>query len=181
MVNRKKNEYNENSHKLTVEAIENALFILMKDNDYADISVTDIIRKAGISRAAFYNNYKNKDDIINERLSSLILAAMEIMDYNNSIKDKALSIFSILSAHHEEFRFLIESGLDKQILDMANEMTVRDTMNFTEKMLTIFWNGAIYNAFVQLIIREEEYSVEDLLAFVEYLSSRIELPESIQA
>ena len=55
---------NEESNRLTRECIEAALIILMKENDYQSISITDIIRKAGVSRSAYYRNYSSKEDIL---------------------------------------------------------------------------------------------------------------------
>jgi AcrR family transcriptional regulator len=41
-----------------------AFMILIAEQPYAKITVSDIIKKAGIARQTFYRNYKNKDDII---------------------------------------------------------------------------------------------------------------------
>lgn len=41
-----------------------ALFKLMSDYDYGEISVTDIAKKAGVGRAIFYRYFKKKEYII---------------------------------------------------------------------------------------------------------------------
>ena len=50
----------ENSRACIVEA----LFHLMKEVSYTKISVSDIIKKAGVSRQTFYRHFEGKDDII---------------------------------------------------------------------------------------------------------------------
>ena len=59
---RTKNE----SNKLAKECIVTALIELMKVRDYASITITDLTRKAGVSRMAYYRNYTSKEDIISK-------------------------------------------------------------------------------------------------------------------
>ena len=49
---------------LTKECIVTALLRLMKVKSYSTISITDITNLAGVSRMAYYRNYKSKDDIL---------------------------------------------------------------------------------------------------------------------
>jgi AcrR family transcriptional regulator len=49
---------------LTKECILTALLRLMEVKSYASISITDITNLAGVSRMAYYRNYKNKDEIL---------------------------------------------------------------------------------------------------------------------
>nr|MCR5103355.1 TetR/AcrR family transcriptional regulator [Eubacterium sp.] len=41
------------------EAIYDAFFILLQDKDIDKITVSDVIKKAGIVRSTFYNHYEN--------------------------------------------------------------------------------------------------------------------------
>ena len=55
----------ENSaHRLAIDCIYEALIQLMEKKDYKDITITDITRKAGVSRMAYYRNYADKDEIL---------------------------------------------------------------------------------------------------------------------
>ena len=49
---------------LTKECILTALLRLMEVKSYASITITDITNLAGVSRRAYYRNYKNKDEIL---------------------------------------------------------------------------------------------------------------------
>lgn len=50
--------------KYTREWTFEALSKLLEHQSYYDIKISEIIEKAGISRATFYRNFKNKDDIV---------------------------------------------------------------------------------------------------------------------
>ena len=49
---------------LTKECIVTALLRLMEVKSYPSITITDITNLAGVSRMAYYRNYKTKDDIL---------------------------------------------------------------------------------------------------------------------
>ena len=53
---------------LTKECILTALLRLMEVKSYSSISITDITNLAGVSRMAYYRNYKNKDEILIKHL-----------------------------------------------------------------------------------------------------------------
>ena len=55
---------NEEAHLETITCIRKALIDLLKRRHYSEISMTDIIKKSGISRSGVYKNYKNKAEII---------------------------------------------------------------------------------------------------------------------
>ena len=50
-----------NSSKL---ALINAFFALLTRKPYLDISVSDLVREAGIARASFYRNYNSLDEVL---------------------------------------------------------------------------------------------------------------------
>ena len=49
---------------MTKECIFTALLILMEKKTYEEITITDIAKKAGVSRMSYYRLYKSKDDIL---------------------------------------------------------------------------------------------------------------------
>ena len=63
----KKNDIN----TLTKECIVTALLRLMQTKSYDSISITDITNLAGVSRMAYYRNYKSKDEILIHHLEDM--------------------------------------------------------------------------------------------------------------
>lgn len=55
---------NKETNQLTKEAIETALLFLLEKKEIRHISVAELVRKAGVSRNAFYRNYKSKEEIL---------------------------------------------------------------------------------------------------------------------
>ena len=46
------------------DCITKALFKLMKSKDYQEITVSALVRTAGVSRNSFYRNYQSIEDIL---------------------------------------------------------------------------------------------------------------------
>ncbi|QUE54304.1 TetR/AcrR family transcriptional regulator [Streptococcus oriscaviae] len=55
---------NKEVNQLTRESIETALLFLLERKEMKHISVSELVRKAGVSRNAFYRNYKSKEEIL---------------------------------------------------------------------------------------------------------------------
>lgn len=106
----------------TKEFVFEALKLLLKKLDYHDITISMIIKKAGIGRATFYRYYYTKDDIINEKLNSLTQELLEKMKatfdltvYDKDIQRKVKFFFQFWDEHPDIINLIIH--LDKtQIL-----------------------------------------------------------------
>ena len=170
---------NQISHQLTKEAIQDALFLLMSKKRFQDINVTEIINKSGVSRSAFYKNYKSKEEIIEDRLNQLLTDGIQILNYSNSLKDKAAFIYYIVSQNKDKFKLLLDSGLEEELLKRANSITITENMSFHQKMYTLLWNGAIYNFFIEWIRYDEFGTLEELMEFCDYVSQIVALPDVI--
>ncbi len=60
---------NEESNKITRECMHRALIRLMDKEPFEKITITDIVKVAGVSRNAFYRNYDSKEELFEEVMS----------------------------------------------------------------------------------------------------------------
>ncbi len=58
------NQYNLNQKKLTIQSIEEAMIILLKDKPLKDIRINELCTRAGVSRMAFYRHFGSIKDVI---------------------------------------------------------------------------------------------------------------------
>ncbi|MCI9049590.1 MAG: TetR/AcrR family transcriptional regulator, partial [Coprobacillus sp.] len=52
-------------HESVKEAIALALIQIMETKILSDITILEIVNKAGVSRSSFYRNFDDKEDVIN--------------------------------------------------------------------------------------------------------------------
>lgn len=79
-----------NNEQKAKDYITEALLQLMEKNDYQDISITDITKKAGVNRVTFYRNFNNKDEVISKCLK------LKIENFKNNNKETKNGLYEVL-------------------------------------------------------------------------------------
>ena len=107
---------NEESKKITRESIVTALVLLFADKPYEKITVTEIVKKAGVSRTAFYRNFNTKEDVLRELSQSIINKLNWFFTgdkYKGDGKALLLDIFNYIKTNKRTISLLFNS---KQIV-----------------------------------------------------------------
>ena len=129
---------NAESNRITRECMTTALLKLMKEKPFEKITVSDIVKRAGVSRTAFYRNYSVKEDILGDIRQKLLDTAREFLqkpelsdnpykwfvECFSFVREKAALFMPIIEAHMDlgDF-FKYESVLD--ILQPSDNRFVR--------------------------------------------------------
>lgn len=147
---------NEQSNKITRKCIQEALIFLMQRKNYADISVTDIVKKAGVSRTAYYRNYKSKDDVLENYVNEIIITiykAMNKFDYDLKEYDFWLTMFENLIDYADKLKLLFCNGFSEKIENGLYRSTIAEYKTVTEsdKYIERFWSGAICSIIKQWV------------------------------
>ena len=95
---------------LTKECILTALLRLMQENSYDSISITDITALAGVSRMAYYRNYKSKDDILIKHLEEEESKLIESL--NGEKTEDIKIIIKYVSSFFQENAMVIKAVYD---------------------------------------------------------------------
>jgi len=139
---------NEEAQKLSKECLETALFKLMGKKDFERISIGEIVELAGVSRNAFYRNYKTKEALL-DGLSKTITAKLRdaLPEYENADIASYTRFFHIVSRNADSFRILlsVRSSLAERL--MGGEKSYPQ----------IAWEGA----FSQITIRWFEKGMQE--------------------
>ena len=130
---------NEESRRDTRECIKNALVELLKTKHYSDITMTDIIRKSGVSRTGVYKNYKSKAEIMLDIYAVFVDDILAVL--TGSIERNAIIVFTIAQKNRAAFEALIDAGLEHHLLDMMNECYE----DVADPYYMAMWMGLIYN------------------------------------
>ena len=137
---------NTESNYITRESIQEALYLLMKKNNYEDITITQIIKKSGVSRSAFYRNYKSKEDIIKDILTDLF---HQIESEVDSIEVNWAAGFHYFYKNKKSLDLITKAHLEYLILDKINEQLTYD--NHTTSYIQAMNHGIVYNVLLYWI------------------------------
>ena len=63
---------NQESNAITRESLEISLLQLLDKKDLKKITISELVERAGVSRAAFYRNYESKEELIESIFQSTV-------------------------------------------------------------------------------------------------------------
>lgn len=129
------------SNRITREAIQGALYLLMEKKDYDKITLTDIIKKSGVSRSALYRNYKTKEDIIHDIVNEFM--EQFVIQHSNSLHKNWSFAFQFFLDNKKSLDIITKAKLDYILLDKINENLHFDAN--ASDMIQAMNNGLIFN------------------------------------
>lgn len=150
-----------------IKSIQDALFILMKNKDYNSISICELCKKAGVSRMAFYNNYKSKDEVIYSIVNNV---NKKIVGEVGSPFDKKISLdwyynmFLTIKKNKDFLALIFDANFKYRYLSMINDLVLRNinSISLEEKNMRILWAGGIVNRIIKWIEDDMSESPEIL-------------------
>ena len=147
---------NQESNLLTKEAIETALLQLLEKKDLAKISISELVKRAGVSRAAFYRNYESKEAILESVFNRSVQNIMKQLD-NYDVKNDLHLVWIHLFQEAKKEAKIIQLALDYHL----EKILVQSMQEFLEKYygknkgvssyLHSFWSSAIVSVLLKWI------------------------------
>ncbi len=158
---------NAESNKITRMCIESALILLMKDSHIKDITITDIVKKAGVSRTAYYRNYSSKEDILRsmiDDIASKVILAMQLQFPLTNTYDYWFSLFTTLQEHYDDLNILLKANFGESVRHQVQHLLIRTIQkeDVAELYKFYFWSGAIYSVINQWILAGGQPIPEDM-------------------
>ena len=175
-MNKKRNAAN----TFAKECIATALFKLMKEKKYEDITITDIANTAGVSRVTYYRNFYSKDDIIIHYLDELGYQFQQETKHLHPATEPhacALSLFRYWLRYSDVLLCLYEARLGYMLLDHLNQPISQFAVTTREKYEACFFVGSMHNMLVEWIKGGTKETPEEMADIVCNLLRRsISLP-----
>jgi AcrR family transcriptional regulator len=105
---------NEEVNRITKDSIQEALVYLLSKKNINDISVTEIVNKAGVSRTAYYRNYQSKEDILKDfsmNVFNLIFSQLDREDFARDPKNWYRFIFTQIKNNSRIVKLVVKAKL----------------------------------------------------------------------
>ncbi len=107
--------------EVTRDRIFTALTCLMEQKEYKYITVTDIARKAGVSRMTYYRIYSSKEDILEQHFR--IISQHLVTEAKEDIEQALCSFFANFQKHEKLARVLAQADLMSLIAECFSGFT----------------------------------------------------------
>ena len=161
--------HSEELNKVVVESLQGALLQLITKKSYDSITVTELCKKAGVSRMAFYGNFESKDEIIAKILYGL---QSELFVRIGSPFRQAvthtwyLEMFNFAAEKAAILKSIFCGGYQGKYLDLVNSMILRHKdMQPHDSYQRLLWCGGIVNAVVYWLYNDMSETPEQMATF----------------
>ena len=163
---------NEQAKRITKECIKTALIQLLENKEREKISVSEIVKRAGVSRTAFYAHYQTKEDVLKSALGGVIDEIILLAPGNPRDEGFWLPLFEETKKYEHPFRLLLKAGLGDQILAEITERYLATIEDSTfARYQEVLWIGAVYNVLVTWIRGGSMEPAEEMAAICEAIVS----------
>ncbi|WMJ77514.1 MULTISPECIES: TetR/AcrR family transcriptional regulator [unclassified Sedimentibacter] len=153
--------------KISKESIQTALILLLKEKKLDDITINNIVEKAGVSRMAYYRNYKSKEDILMDifddfmtKITKISLPYIQTKQWYEYWK----VLFDHFAEHVESVRLLFDCNYKIFILNYLNNFYINSIKisSVTERYRIYGLVGMFFNMLVEWIETDMLISSEEL-------------------
>lgn len=171
---RKRNQAN----LLARECMVSALMQLLETKPLSAVTVTEITKRAGVSRMTYYRNYQSKDEIFSSYLEdvfSAYRADVEGWPDRGGYQDSRnlLHCFRYFRAHSSFIRCLLQCGMGDLLLNALTRY-VTDTYfagKDRERDAGLYYRlqafaGSLYNVYIAWIRSDTRESAEEMAAVI---------------
>ena len=154
---------NKQAKLITITCLRTALIQLLDNREITDISVSELCRKAGVSRTAFYSNYQTVDDVLTELIDEgLSEINNSIWDAINKKEDIFLPIVEKMKDNRDLYTLVLKSNIEKTAFFQMRDHVKKTypSIDTNSYYLLIAAVGALRNIILEWFINGCNESVE---------------------
>jgi AcrR family transcriptional regulator len=106
----------------TQRSLHEALIALIREKDYDDIAVQDILNRANVGRSTFYTHYRDKDELLTTGIQEMVRAVPSAPRTPFTSKRDQLTWFSLpILEHHDQHRRTGEARMGRKARVVLHE------------------------------------------------------------
>lgn len=160
---------NANGNAYVKDCLLQALIELMDEKPFQEISISDITRRANVSRMAYYRNYSSKEDILISHLKEEVRQYVQFAQPNDSgeLRITQKNIARLFEHCKEERRFILacdNAGLGYYFLDAFTAYLHRYFIQKEERRDYILnaYASALYSTIVKWLRKGAGEATEEM-------------------
>lgn len=118
-------EANEEANRITRECLRTAALQLAASRGFEKVTVSEVTRRAGVSRTAFYRNYGSMEDLVADACGELRRSLLESLSSERYRVDRRLwyeRFFATIRDNAEYFQIYLDASvplIDEDVLEAA--------------------------------------------------------------
>lgn len=148
-------EYNEKLNKIIIESLQDALLYLMERNDFNKITITELCQKAGVSRMAFYTNFKTKDALLESivlKLNGKLISKIGSPFRSYVDINWYINLFNATKNDYDILFLIFKSGFKYKYISIINALVLENpNLTNANRCSRLMWAGGIVNVMIDWV------------------------------
>ena len=151
------------------KGITMALFSLMHQKSFSDITISEIIRTAGVARVSFYRNYDSKEDVLLTLIEDILEEFRSTIDSNETnyyTYENIRRSFAYFKRYGNFLLDLYHFGYGSILLEKLNQFHEEVAGNMPSRSIERYelymYMGALFNTAIKWIQNGTRESEEDI-------------------
>lgn len=162
---------NEETRDFIRSCISFALMVLLKDeNNIEDITISRLCTVAGVSRTAFYRNYKSVEDVLEDKIKGFALQIAGKI--SSDVYNNWLAVFQVVDNNRKDFESIIKGGYEYKIYDVFMSLLPKDEDN---RNIQTVWLSLFYTYIVKWVKEGKPKKAEEMARFAYKYTKNIPL------
>lgn len=161
---------NSEKNKYVIREITNAMLELLKEKDINEISISEITSKAQVGRVSFYRNYKNKEEILERFVFSIVKKWKNENETENTLPNDLLKkLFEHLIEYKDFYMLLYQRNLFHLFRDVLKDTITskKEPLSNIEAYATAFISYGIYGWIEEWLARGMKESAEEIYVLLQ--------------
>lgn len=156
-------------NEITKRSIIEAFLLLLQNQPYEKISISDIVKKAGVARVSYYRNFDSKESIITAYLNSIFKMDEEVDNQyltKQGLINKLRKQYQIYYENRKFLKLLERNNLLHLLYEHIYEHSTStiDKMEFYQNELQIpYFSGSAYGILLYWIKTDFALSIDEVV------------------
>ncbi len=148
---------NEESREFVKSCFRGALMIILKEKKEEKITVSRLCKIAGVSRTAFYRNYRDVEDVLVDEIKNFgqTLASQIGVD----VYDNWLALFRLAEKHYDDLKAIVAAGFEHKILEVFLDLIPSEDDN---RVVQTIWLSVFHSLMISWVKEEKPRKVEEM-------------------
>ncbi len=155
------------SNQISKECLRIALIHLLSEKEMHQISITELVKRAGVSRATFYRNYDSKDALLDDAVEVMSREFKQIFFIDEMLKNpypQYLKLFQLIQDNQTTLRSLLMAKVSfgdvLKIFPLSEKPdSAQDTESYYKRLV---FEGAILSITTEWFISGMQQSCEEM-------------------
>lgn len=160
------------TNQLAKECIVTALIQLAEQKPFSSITISELTKRAGVSRMTYYRNYTSKEEVFQIYMSEIVAEYRQDVSHMKPAEtygeyENVLHCFRYFVQYKDFIRCIMKIGMERLLLDALSSYLIEtyyvdDEMSVERYYTLRAYEGALLNVYIGWLENGEKEPIEVL-------------------